>query len=409
MNTIGIEKIRVYPASLKLDLSALAVTRGYDLKHLHQELMVFERGLNPVWEDSLTMAVNAAIPILSEEDRKSIGLLIVGTETGLDQEKSLSSWVHHYLKLPSSCRHFEIKGACYSGTAAFKMAASWLTSGVARPGQKALVITADQSLNAIHKPWEYVGGAAGVAMLISDQPDFIELEQEKFGIYSHEVSDVIRPLPWIETGNSEHSLFSYMEALGEAYLDYEKNTEVTDFEQYFDYNIYHVPFSGISFRAHKLLMRQSRDFSNDEIINSFNLKTKPSIEVTSKIGASYGGSVYIALLSLIRNATNMTQGKRIGVFSYGSGSCAEYFSVMVNTHSRQIAQESNIEHLLDQRHQVTVEEYEMIENQRVEMSRSENYIPDINLIPNAYTNQYEDQNKLIFKGSKNYYRSYEFS
>jgi 3-hydroxy-3-methylglutaryl CoA synthase len=271
------------------------------------------------------------------------------------------------------------------------------------------VITADQSLNAIDKPWEFVGGAAGMAMLISDKPDFIVLEQEKFGIYSHEVSDVIRPLPWIETGNSEHSLFSYMEALGESYLNYVDNTGVDDFDRYFDYNVYHVPFSGISYRAHKLLMRQFNEISNEEIIKSFNLKTKPSIEDTCKIGASYGGSVYIALLSLIRNAADISQRKRIGIFSYGSGSCAEYFSVMVGANAQQIAQNSNMEHLLNQRHQVSVEEYELIENQRVEMSKSENYMPDINLIPNAFESQYEGQNKLIFIGSKNYYRNYEFS
>jgi 3-hydroxy-3-methylglutaryl CoA synthase len=130
----GIEKIRVYPTALQLDLEELAKERGYDVAHMHKELMVEKRGVNPPWEDSVTMAVNAAKPMLTKEDIASIGLLIVASETGLDHEKALSSWVFHHLGLPSNCRHFEVKIACYSGTAALKMGISWLASGMAKNG-----------------------------------------------------------------------------------------------------------------------------------------------------------------------------------------------------------------------------------------------------------------------------------
>ncbi|MGZ4060703.1 MAG: hydroxymethylglutaryl-CoA synthase family protein, partial [Bacteroidia bacterium] len=134
MKKYGIEKIRVYPTALQLDLEVLAKERGYDVAHMKKELMVEKRGVNPPWEDTVTMAVNAAKPMLSQEDIDSIGLLILATETGLDHEKSLSSWVFHYLGLPSACRHFEVKIACYSGTAALKMAVSWLSSGMVKKG-----------------------------------------------------------------------------------------------------------------------------------------------------------------------------------------------------------------------------------------------------------------------------------
>lgn len=409
LKNIGIEKIRVNPTSLKLNLSDLAGARAYDIQHMHQELMVHERSLNPVWEDALTMAVNAAAPMLSEADKASIGLLIVGTETGLDQEKSLSSWAHYFLGLPSSCRHFEIKGACYSGTAALKMATSWLASGLCRPGQKALVITTDQSLQALHKPWEYIGGAAAVAMLISEQPDFLVLEQEKFGIYSHEVSDVIRPLPWIETGNSEYSLFSYMEGLAGSYDDYVEHTGAFDFNKYFDYNVYHVPFSGISYRAHKRLMRLDGDGSSEDILESFLQKTKPSIEDTGKIGGSYGSSVFIALSSLVRNAPDIKSGDRIGIFSYGSGSCAEYYSAIVGPKAQEVTKANGLSQLLEDRYKVTVDEYETIENQRVEMSKSEDFIPDRPAFQKIYERNYAGKGKLILKSIEGYYRNYEFS
>lgn len=408
LGRVGIEKIRVYPTALKLDLEALAEARGYDVKHLQEELMICERGVNPVWEDAVTMAVNAAKRMLTQEDIDSIGLLIVGTETGLDLEKSLSSWVHNFLELPSSCRHFEIKGACYSGTAGLKMATSWLLSGMAKPGQKALVITTDQSLHAIGKPWEYIGGAGAAALLISDQPDFLEIEPQHFGIYSHEVSDVIRPMPWLETGNSEHSLFSYMEALLGAYDDYVENVGAHDFEKDFNYNIYHVPFAGISVRAHKQLMRATTGQSNGYIRESFKVKTQPSLLFPQRIGSTYGGSVFIALLSLIYHAENLEAGDRIGIYSYGSGSCAEFYGAVAGEKAKQRAKESQLDKLLDQRQNISIETYEAFENTRLDMIRNGDFQPDFSMADQVFETHFKNQGLLVYQGSKKFYRHYEF-
>ncbi len=409
LETFGIEKIGVYPTRLKLDLSELARERGYDLDRLKNDLMVCERGVNPVWEDSVTMATNSAQAILTEADRQSIGLLIVGTETSLDREKSLSSWLHRFLNLPNFCRHFEIKAACYSGTAALKMALSWISSDFARSGQKALIVTTDSSLHALHQPWEYVGGAGAVAMLISQQPDFLRFEPEKFGIYSDEVSDVIRPLPWIETGNSETSLFSYMEGLIGSYENYLENVGNIDFDNYFQYHIYHVPFSGISYRAHKQLLQLDRDRNKAEITSSFNTKVLPSIRYTQRIGATYGGSVFIALLSLVRHAENLQSGDRVSIFSYGSGSCAEFYSAIIGDKAKEVAKRADLDRLLETRFDLSISDYEMFENLRWEMSKHSDFVPDLNLIPGLFESHYRDRNLLIYTGKQGYYRNYEFS
>ena len=405
----GIEKISVYPTALQLDLELLATERGYDVAHMRKELMVEKRGVNPPWEDSVTMAVNAAKPMLTKEDIDSIGLLIVASETGLDHEKALSSWVFHYLGLPSNCRHFEVKIACYSGTAALKMAVSWLSSGMVRKGQKALVITTDESLNSIHKPWEYVCGGGAVALLVSDKPDFVELELQNFGVYAHEVADVIRPLPWLETGNSEHSLFSYMEALAATYEDYELNVPNANFEQDFKYNIYHVPFSGISFRAHKLLMGMNTDADAEGVLESFKKKVLPSIQYAKEIGGTYGGSVFIALLATIDQATDLVAGDRLGIFSYGSGSCAEFYSVLCTEKSKAVAAKSGIVALLKNRYVINVQEYEAMEMARETRIKEGDFTPDFNMVSGLYETAYKGKGLLIYKGSKGYYREYDFS
>lgn len=408
MKKYGIEKIHVYPTALQLDLVTLAKERGYDVEHMRKELMVENRGVNPPWEDPVTMAVNAAKPMLTQEDIDSIGLLIVASETGLDGEKALSSWVLDHLGLPSTCRHFEVKIACYSGTAALKMAIGWLSSGLVRKGQKALVITTDESLNSLHKPWEYICGGGAVALLVSDQPDFLELEVEKYGVYAHEVADVIRPLPWLETGNSEHSLFSYMEALAATYEDFEANVGAVDFNTYFKNNVYHVPFSGISFRAHKLLMGMGSDATIEEITESFKTKVAPSINYSKHIGGTYGGSIFVALLATIDHV-DLKASDRIGVFSYGSGSCAEFYTVLVTEKSKEVAKKAGLKSILENRYKLTVAQYEAMEVQREQRIKEGDYTPDFNMVPGLYDAAFKGKGLLVYTGSKGYYRSYKFS
>ncbi|MGZ4060315.1 MAG: hydroxymethylglutaryl-CoA synthase, partial [Bacteroidia bacterium] len=264
-------------------------------------------------------------------------------------------------------------------------------------------------LNSIHKPWEYVCGGGSVALLVSDKPDFLELEVEKFGIYAHEVADVIRPLPWLETGNSEHSLFSYMEALAATYEDFEANVGPVDFSTYFKYNVYHVPFSGISFRAHKLLMGMGADASADEVAESFKKKVLPSISYSKDIGGTYGGSIFIALLATIDTVNDLNPDDRIGVFSYGSGSCAEFYCVKYTDKSKEVAKRSGLKELIENRYKITVKDYEAMETLREQRIKEGDFEPDYNMVPGLYDSAYKGKGLLIYKGSKGFYRTYDFS
>lgn len=100
--SVGIEKLRAYPSTLSLSLGALADARGRSRDETTERLLVEERSVMPPWEDPVTMAVNAAAPLLDDAERADVGLLIVGTETPVDLEKPISTWVHRFLELPSS-------------------------------------------------------------------------------------------------------------------------------------------------------------------------------------------------------------------------------------------------------------------------------------------------------------------
>ena len=212
---LGIERLSAWPGALALSMEDLARARGDDLDWV-RSLLVDERSVLAPWEDPVTLAVNAADRVVRDEDRGRIKLLIVATESAVDFEKPLSSWVHRYLGLGTDCRNVELKHACYGGVAAMQLALSFLAAHP-DPEAKALVVAADHSLLAVGERHEYVMGCGAAAALLSRDPAVLAVDWQDSGVYASEVSDVIRPTGQIETGNSETSLFSYLEAVDGAF------------------------------------------------------------------------------------------------------------------------------------------------------------------------------------------------
>lgn len=405
---IGIERIRAYPGSLALSMAALCEARGRDLVELRASMMVDERSLIPPWEDPVTMAVNAALPMLTARDRAEIGLVIVASESGVDQEKPMSTWVQRYLGLSSRVRNLEVKHACYGATAALQLAASWVASG-AGPGDTALVINTDLARAHFGKPWEFVLGAGAVAMLVSARPRVLELELGATGVYTNEVSDLTRPTSRIETGNSETSLLSYLDGLEGAFDDYvSRRPDAMDVERYFQRLVYHLPFAGMGQVAHRTLLRRlgrtRRDADTD-----FAIRCAPSIAHAKRVGGTYGASTFVALMGLLDHDQAITTGDRIGMFAYGSGSCAELWSGKVLPEAREVVRAAGLPALLDRRRQVTVAEYETLENARTDAIDAGDHTPDRSLLGDWYERYYTAAPHLIFDGTAEHYRRYAWS
>ncbi len=406
---VGIEKLQVYSASCSLDIGELCKARGMDAERTLKDLIVEERAVNPPWEDAVTLGVNAAQPLLTEADRRSIGLLLVGTESSVDQEKPVSSWVHHYLGLPDDCLNLEIKHACFAATGALELAKAWVTSPAAR-GRKALIVSADQTTMTIGEPWEPVGGASAAAILISTEPKVIEYEIGKCGVFAHEVSDVIRPNMRLETGNSETSLFAYLTAIEGAFNQYlEAIGESIDFDSYFQRMLYHTPFGGMTYRAHRALLKIATNLKNNETWAHYSKKTLPALRYNKTIGTSYGASTFIGLLGLLDSDPEVKAGDRLGIFAYGSGSCAQFYSAIVLPEAREIAARAGLQAHLDARRKLTVEEYERVERERDAHIGVAEFTPTWDIFGDWYERHYRGKNLLVLRGISDYYREYAWS
>jgi hydroxymethylglutaryl-CoA synthase len=406
---IGIEALRFYPCSGALPIAELCAARGMDSDHARSEWLVDERGVAPPWEDAVTLAVNAARPLMTEDTAAEVGLLIVGSETSVDQEKPISSWVHHHLGLPSDCRNFEVKHACYGATAGVQMAISWLASPMSH-GRKALVISSDLSLLGLGAPWEAVLGGGAAAVLLSKKPRLLAYELGASGVYAHEVHDVIRPTPRIETGNSEESLFSYLEAVDAAYEAYERQVGEIDFDEHFAANVYHTPFGGMAWRAHRSLLRRTgRVTEAEDAWRHFQRKALASLLYTRRTGGTYGASTFVALLGLLAGMPHLREGDRIGIFAYGSGSCAEFYSGLLLDEAHQVAAEAGLPDLLDARRTLSQAQYEAWERERDSAIGLPCYHPDWSSADGWYSEGYEGRGLLVLRRVDDYYRVYDWS
>jgi len=404
---VGIEKIAAYPCSMSLDLTQLARARGADPDYPPQTLMASQRSVNPCWEDPVTMAVNAAAAMLDDQDRQAIEMLVVGTESSPDQGKPISTFIHRFLDVQPHCRNFECKHACYGGTAALMTAAHWVASGAAGDA-KALVICTDQSRMHLGNPWEYVMGAGAVALLISNQPDVLEIELESSGYWTSEVGDTFRPTSREEAGNTENSVYCYLDALDGALTHFEQRAGGADLADRFARHIYHVPFGAMAYRAHRAFLRRTRRIGRAEFEDDFARRVRPSLTYVAQVGGTYTASTFYSLIGLV-DSDDLSPGDRLAIFSYGSGSCAEIYSAVIGPHARERVSALDFQRQLDRRHALTVEQYEAVEGERTAYIDRPTYEPPLGALEPVYREHYAGKQRLVLRGLDGFFRQYGWS
>ena len=123
--TIGIDKIGFATSQYVLKLQDLAEARGVDPEKYSKGLLLNEIAIAPMTEDIVTLAASASASILTEKEKEEIDMVIVATESGIDQSKAAAVFVHGLLGIQPFARSFEVKEACYGATAALMPNCMW--------------------------------------------------------------------------------------------------------------------------------------------------------------------------------------------------------------------------------------------------------------------------------------------
>ncbi len=359
---VGIDALGLAVSSQCLDLATLATARGVDPAKFTEGLGVSRMSIAPLDEDTVTLAARAGAMALSSAGvpASAIGLLVVGTETAVDHSKPVSSFVQGLLGVSTRCRVFETKHACYGGTAALMMALDWIRSGSAR-GQKALIICSDIARYGLKTAGEPTQGAGAVALLVSEAPRLLTLEPELSGQHSVDVHDFWRPLYSKDAFVDGHySVQCYLDAVTGAYSHFREKSPGVKADD-FAAIAYHVPYGKMAKKAHRALRALEGDPNPDA---SFEAQVGSSLTLPSQVGNVYTGSLYLALASTLATSPKALDGQKVGLFSYGSGSCAEFFVGTVTPGAQARVTALDLPALLARRQVLTIEAYEALMNAR---------------------------------------------
>jgi hydroxymethylglutaryl-CoA synthase len=382
---VGIEALAVAVPHRYLDIEELARARGVDPAKYTAGLGAREMAVVDPGEDAVALAATAAHRLLTRHavDPARIGLLVVGTETGVDHSKAVASHVQGLLGLPRAMRVYDAQHACYGGTAGLMAAVEWLASGVGK-GRAALVIASDIARYERLSAGEPTQGGAAVAMLVSETPDVLALDVGLNGSCSMDVYDFWRPHGRKEAVVDGHySISCYLDAISGAYRQWRENARAAGVvtgasaggaglpSEELARVLYHVPFCKMAKKAHAQVRRCDLEDAGGGLDEaaldaaarseaSYQAQVAGSLGLNARVGNAYTASLYLALAGLLHREAGALAGRRVGLFSYGSGACSEFFSGVVGERAAARLAAADLDGLLAARERVDMAGYERL-------------------------------------------------
>lgn len=357
-------------------------------------------------------------------DPKDVGRLEVGTETLIDKSKSVKTVL---MKLFEESGNSDIEGvdttnACFGGTAALFNAINWMESS-SYDGRLAIVVIADIAVYAAGSA-RCTGGAGAIAIAISPNAPLVfdtGLRATHMAhVYDFYKPDMSSEYPVI---NGQLSLKCYLSALDTCYQLYGRkfNTKFGLTEpftlQSIDYMIFHTPYCKIVQKSigrclfndfvrsnnndlslyeklqkfkeislqesydDPILFKEIEKVCGDISKDTFKEKVSPSLQIAANVGNMYTPSLYASLCSLLCNK-DMSDllGKRVTLFSYGSGLASSMFSLKITNNQNDLApilqSFSEAYKRLDERMEVSPSHFVEVLKLREKRHNSKSYTPE---------------------------------
>ena len=220
--------------------------------------------------------------------------------------------------------------------------------------------------------------------------------------------DTCRPGPDTEAGDADLSLMAYLDCCENAFKDYARRVEGVDFRESFGYLGFHTPFGGMVKGAHRHLMRKLYKAAPAEIESDFARRVAGSLTYAQRVGNTAGASLFLALAGLI-DCGEYAAPRRIGLFSYGSGCCSEFFSGVVTAEGQARLRDMQIAAALDRRYRLSMAEYEtLLRGNAVVRFGTRDAVPDRQAVPGAWTT-YQTGERLLLDAIVGYHRKYRWA
>lgn len=342
---IGIDAISFYAPGYHYDLELLAKMRKIDPNKYLKGLNQVRFRVAPKWHDAISLGANAALQVINEQNLSQIDLILFATESGTDFSKAGATILHELLNLKFEAKAIEIKQACFGITAAIDYATGHI---IQNPMAKVLIIGSDLAKYGVDTPGEPTQGAGAVAMIVAKDPKIMIFNQIK-AYLTKNAYDFWRPnncaFPLVD---GKLSTELYLEMFEETFNSYlvKSQQKTADLAAI----CFHIPYSKLAFKALDLIEEPSLTLYES---------LEAAIKYNQQIGNIYTGSLYLNLISLLENKT-FEAGAQIGLYSYGSGAVAQFFSGKLVAGYQEYLNRDYHHNLIESSKLLTYDEYQQL-------------------------------------------------
>uniref|UniRef100_A0AAU2JXA6 Hydroxymethylglutaryl-CoA synthase n=1 Tax=Streptomyces sp. NBC_00049 TaxID=2903617 RepID=A0AAU2JXA6_9ACTN len=363
---IGIHDLSFATTSLVLTHAELSTHTGASLAKYHKGIGQKAMSVPAADEDIVTMAADAAAPIIERHGTDRIRTILFATETSIDQSKAAGIYVHALLGLPPHVRVVELKQACYGATAALQLATALVHQD---PTQQVLVLASDVARYDLDSPGEATQGAAAAALLIAADPALVSINSPS-GLFTADTMDFWRPnYRTTALVDGKKSLAAYLTALNATWHDYQTRggLPIEDLHTI----CYHQPFTRMAYKAHRQLLDHTGAPADTTTVDN---AIAPTTHYNEVLGNSYTASLYLALASLLDTGGEL-DGHTLGLFSYGSGSVAEFLTGRIVPGYRTALRTKAHHHAITRRRPITYDTYRHIHTNPLPTDGSHHELP----------------------------------
>lgn len=305
----GIVSYGAYIPRYRIKIEEIAKVWGDNPNSIIDGLMVYEKSVPDMDEDTITIAVEAARNAVNRANvnPEKIGAVFTGSESHPYAVKPTSTIVAEAIGATPNLTAADFEFACKAGTAAMQACVGMTESDMIDLG---LAIGADVSQGAPGDALEYTAAAGGVAYIIGKENIVAKIESTYS--FTTDTPDFWRRegQPYPEHGGrftGEPGYFKHVTSAASGLME-RLGTKPSDY----NYAVFHQPNGKFPTRVAKML-----GFSGEQI--------KPGL-VVSRLGNTYSGSCMMGLAAILDIAK---PGDRIFMTAFGSGAGSDAFSFSV--------------------------------------------------------------------------------
>jgi hydroxymethylglutaryl-CoA synthase len=306
---VGIVSYGAYIPRYRIKIEEIAKVWGSNANSIIDGLMVYEKSVPDMDEDTITIAVEAARNAINRAgiNPEKIEAIYTGSESHPYAVKPTSTVVAEAIGATPNLTSADFEFACKAGTAAIQSCMGMVSACMIELG---MAIGADVAQGAPGDALEYTAAAGGVAYIIGREN--IAANIESTYSFTTDTPDFWRRegMPYPEHGGrftGEPGYFKHVTSAASGLME-RLGTKPSDY----DYAVFHQPNGKFPMRVAKML-----GFTNEQVKQGL---------VVSRLGNTYSGSCMMGLAAILDIARPED---RIFVTAFGSGAGSDAFSIAV--------------------------------------------------------------------------------